>query len=204
MPVSCEVDIYGTLSEYLCQLASDQPVTLLDINNTVPADLVPKGADLMGAKVEDLFMGFHCGNSPSCCMKNCAMKYQLIMNRLMESGKTPDFTRGTLEGQLRPGPATFFRLQGAAAGQLESYVACGHVLDIDPRSFGGIGIFAIPNFSRFYRHVLIGRRFPHHGAVAFNHCGRALFDAVQLLGVCNIHAPLPPHLVYPGENPFAL
>ena len=34
--------------------------------------------------------------------------------------------------------------------------------DIDPKSFGGIGIIAIPNFLRFYRNVLIGKGFPHH------------------------------------------
>jgi L-fucose isomerase-like protein len=204
MPVACEVDLYGALSEYLGQLASDQPATLLDINNTVPADLIPAGADLKGASPADLFMGFHCGNSPAGCMKHCALKYQLIMNRLMEPGaKAPDITRGTLEGQLRPGPVTFVRLQGSAEGRLLGYIAPGHLLDLDPKSFGGIGIVAIPHFARFYRHVLVGRRFPHHAAVAFAHCQRALFDALQMLGVAEIHTPLPAHLPYPGENPFA-
>ena len=203
VPVACEVDIYGTLSEYICQLASDMPPTLLDINNTVPRDIIGKKTDLKGATAEDLFMGFHCGNTPSCCMKNCSMKYQLIMNRLMEDPKCPpDITRGTLEGQIRPGEATFFRLQGNADSQLVSYVAEGNILDINPRSFGGIGVFAIPHFARFYRHVLIGKRFPHHGAVAFSRCGRAIFDAVKLLGVCDVSAPLPDGIRYPGENPF--
>ncbi len=175
IPVSCEVDIYGALSEYICYLASGVPATLLDINNTVPNDMIDKNADLMGAEVQDLFMGFHCGNTPSCCMKNCSMKYQLIMNRLMEDpSKEPDITRGTLEGQLKPGPTTFFRLQGSADCDLVSYIAEGSILDIDPRSFGGIGIFAIPNFARFYRHVVIGKRFPHHGAVAFDKCGKII------------------------------
>ena len=192
------------MSEYLSQLASHAPATLLDINNTVPDDLIAPGFDLTGAGVEDLFMGFHCGNTPSCCMKNCSMKFQLIMNRLMEDpSKKPDITRGTLEGQLRPGPATFFRLQGNANGQLASYVAQGEILDIDPRSFGGIGVFAIPNFARFYRHVLIGKHFPHHGAVAFSHCGAALFDALTLLGVSSIHVPQPPTRLYAHENPFS-
>lgn len=203
MPVACEVDMYGALSEYLCALASDDPATLLDINNTVPNDMIG-GVDLMGASAEDLFMGFHCGNTPSCCMKNCSMKYQLIMNRLMEASKAPDITRGTLEGRLMPGPTTFFRLQGNADSQLVSYVCEGNILDVDPQSFGGIGVFAIPNFARFYRHVLIGKRFPHHGAVAFNHCGKALFDAVKLLGVTDINVPLPKSMWYPGENPFEL
>ena len=203
MPVACEVDIYGAFSEYLCCLASGSPATLLDINNTVPADLIGKKADLKGARPEDLFMGFHCGNTPSCHLKDCAIKYQLIMNRLMEKpGEAPDITRGTLEGQIAPGPITFFRLQGRADGALVSYVGEGNVLDVPPRSFGGIGVFAIPNFARFYRHVLVGKRFPHHGAVAFSHCGKALFDAVSLLGVCDISAPLPAGTMYCGENPF--
>ena len=202
IPVACEVDMYGAVSEYIAQLASDMPATLLDINNTVPADM-SAGADLKCAEVEDLFMGFHCGNTPSGCMKNCSMKFQLIMNRLMEDPtQAPDITRGTLEGQIRPGDTTVFRLQGNAEGQLVSYVAEGEVLDMDPMSFGAIGAFAIPNFARFYRHVLIGKRFPHHAAIAFNKCGRVLFDALQLLGVTDIHAPLPAGTLYPGENPF--
>ena len=46
----------------------------------------------------------HCGNTPSCKMcDGCAVKYQLIQNRLLENGGTPDFTRGTLEGDIAPG-----------------------------------------------------------------------------------------------------
>ena len=205
MPVACEVDIYGAFSEYLCYLASQKPATLLDINNTVPSDMIGKGQDLKGAAAEDLFMGFHCGNTPSCCMKTCAMKYQLIMNRLMEDpSRAPDITRGTLEGQLMPGPACFFRVQGTADGRLVSYVAQGNILDIDPQSFGCIGVFAIPDFARFYRHVLIGKSFPHHGAVAFAHCGKVLFDAVKMLGLADVNVPLPRRALYDGENPFAL
>jgi L-fucose isomerase-like protein len=204
IPVACEVDIYGAISEYMCQLASLQPATLLDVNNSVPADVVPRKADLKGATFADLFMGFHCGNTCSDCMKDCSLKYQLIMNRLMEGGKTPDITRGTLEGQLRPGPTTLFRLQSTPDCELRSYIADGEILDLDPCSFGGIGIIAIPNFARFYRHVLIGRNFPHHGAFAFAKVGKLLYEAVRLLGVEDIGTPLPPTLPYEGENPFEL
>jgi L-fucose isomerase-like protein len=203
MPVACEVDIYGAFSEYLCYLASETPATLLDINNSVPADMVGAIGDLKGAAAEDLFMGFHCGNTPSCCMKNCSMKYQLIMNRLMEpDADEPDITRGTLEGQLRPGPITFFRVQGTAEGGLSSYVAEGSILDVDPKSFGCIGVVAIPHFARLYRHVLIGKHFPHHGAVAFEQSGKVLYDAAAMLGLLDISTPLPPSERYPGENPF--
>ncbi len=204
IPVACEVDMYGAVSEYMCQLATGLPATLLDINNTVPPDMIKKGDNLKGATAEDLFMGFHCGNTPSCCMKNCSMKFQLIMNRLMEDGKDPDITRGTLEGQIRPGPVTLFRLQSTSDGELRSYVAEGNVLDKNPSSFGAIGIFAIPGMARFYRHVLIAGGFPHHSAIAFEHAGKALFEAVKYLGIEEIGAPLPASLPYPGENPFEL
>jgi L-fucose isomerase-like protein len=201
MPVSCEVDIYGTLSEYMCTVATGRPVTLLDINNSVPADMIA-GQDLKGARPEDLFMGFHCGNTPSACLKNFDMKYQLIMHRLMEPEGDPDFTRGTMEGQLLPGPTTFFRFQSSAEGELMSYAAEGNILDIDPHSFGSIGVVAIPGFARFYRHVLLTKRFPHHCAVAFDRCGKVLFDALKLMGIDDVSAPLPGAMLYPGENPF--
>ncbi len=203
MPVACEVDIYGALSEYICYLAGGIPPTLLDINNTVPGDMLDGATDLRGAAPEDLFMGFHCGNTPSCHLEDCSLKYQLIMNRLMEDPSVePDITRGTLEGTLKAGPVTLFRIQGTADGGLGSYVAEGEILSMPPKSFGGIGVFAIPDFARFYRHVLIGKTFPHHGAVAFGKCGKTLFDATRMLGLIDINTPLPAGIPYPGENPF--
>ncbi len=203
MPVSCEVDIYGTLSEYMAAAATDLPCTLLDINNTVPYDIIDEAGDnLNGYSATDLFMGFHCGNTPASCVVDPTMKYQLIMKRLMEPDNEPDITRGTLEGRLKPGNVTIFRLQSTADTTLRSYVAEGEILDISPRSFGGIGIFAIRDMGRFYRHVLIGKRFPHHTAVAFAHTGKALFNAAEMLGVNDISYNQPSGLPYPGENPF--
>lgn len=201
IPAACEVDIYGAISEYMCQLATQKPATLLDVNNSVPADI--KINDLKGLSRTDLFMGFHCGNTPSCCLKGgCAMKYQLIMHRLMEPGKTPDITCGTLEGTIMPSPVTMFRLQSSMDNKLMSYAAEGRVLDADPSSFGGIGVFGIKDFARFYRYVMLGKQFPHHAAIAFDRAGGILFDALQLLGVSDIQAPRPAGSLYPDENPF--
>ena len=201
IPVACEVDLYGAVSEYMCECATEKPATLLDINNSVPTDVIPAGANLAGADIKDLYMGFHCGNTCSTCMSQCEIKYQLIQARLM----SPDITKGTLEGQIMPGKSTMFRLQSNSDSKLVSYIAQGEFLDVDPCSFGGIGIHAIPGFARFYRHVLIGKRFPHHGAYAFDHCGKVLFEALRLLGVEDIiNTPLPAGQLYPGENPFAL
>ena len=206
IPVACEVDIYGALSEYIGACISGDAVTLLDINNTVPKYLFDE--DIAGKfdyRQTDTFMGFHCGNTPSCKMcGDCAVRYQLIQHRLLEpQGSAPDFTRGTLEGDIAPGDITFYRLQCDSEGRLRAYIAQGEVLPVRTRSFGGIGVFAIPEMSRFYRHVLIEKRYPHHGAVAFAHCGRALFDLFHFLGVDDISYNRPKCLPYPTENPFA-
>ena len=206
IPVACEVDIYGALSEYIGLCVSGDAVTLLDINNSVPAALYEK--EIRGKTnyaLTDTFMGFHCGNTPSC--KLCAdraVKYQLIQHRLLEpKDAEPDFTRGTLEGDIAASDITFYRLQCDSEGQLRAYIAQGEVLPVATGSFGGIGVFAIPEMGRFYRHVLIQKRYPHHGAVAFGHYGKALFEVFKFLGVADIAYNQPKTLPYPTENPFA-
>ena len=60
IPVSCEVDIYGALSEFIGTVVSQDAVTLLDINNTVPKDMFDE--EIKGKfdyTLQDTFMGFH-------------------------------------------------------------------------------------------------------------------------------------------------
>ena len=206
IPVSCEVDIYGALSEYIGACISEDAVTLLDINNSVPASMWE--SEIKGKydyALTDTFMGFNCGNTPSCKMcADRAIKYQLIQHRLLEpEGSEPDFTRGTLEGDIAAGDITFYRLQCDSEGVLRSYIAEGEVLPVVTNSFGGRGVFAIPEMGRFYRHVLIQKRFPHHGAVAFGHYGKALFEVFKFMGVEDIAYNQPKSVLYPTENPFA-
>ncbi len=205
IPVACEVDIYGTLSEYIGACVTQDAVTLLDINNSVPKYIYDEEiGGKFDYKLTDTFMGFHCGNTPSCKMcDGCGVKYQLIQHRLLEpTGSEPDFTRGTLEGDIAPSDITFFRLQCDSEGNLRSYIAQGEVLPVATRSFGGIGVFAIPEMGRFYRHVLIQNRFPHHGAVAFAHCGKALYEVFKYLGVTDIEYNRPANVRYAHENPW--
>ena len=202
IPVSCEVDIYGCLSEFIGTCVSEDAVTLLDINNTVPYDLYDE--DIKGKydyTSSDVFMGFHCGNTTTKKLSFCQMKYQLIMARSLPE----EVTQGTLEGDIVPGDITFFRLQSTADCKLRAYVANGEVLPVATHSFGSIGIFAIPEMKRFYRHVLIEGNFPHHGAVAFGHYGKALYEVFKYLGVDvkEIGYNQPAGVRYPTENPFA-
>ena len=205
IPVSCEVDIYGALSEYIGVCVSGKPTTLLDINNTVPASIYEKAIKgKYDVRLTETFMGFHCGNTSCGLLKNPHMGYQRIMKRDLEpSLPEPDITRGTMEGNIGAGEITFYRLQSTAGTELKAYIAQGQVMDVDCESFGSIGAFAIPEMDRFYRHVLIQKRYPHHGAVAFGHYGKALFEVFKYLGVKDISYNQPKSLPYPTENPFA-
>ena len=149
---ACEVDIYGALSEYIGTCVTGEAVTLLDINNSVPADMYKESIEgKFNYRHNETFMGFHCGNTPMCRLSCGTMKYQLIMNRGLEGGGEPDITRGTLEGDIIPGDITFYRLQANKDSQLQAYIAHGEVLPVATQSFGGIGVFAIPEMNRFYR-----------------------------------------------------
>ena len=201
IPVSCEVDIYGTLSEFIGTVVSQDAVTLLDINNSVPSDMY--NSDIKGKynyTQKDTFMGFHCGNTASSKLSFCEMKYQKIMARTLPE----EVTQGTLEGDIKPGDITFYRLQSTADNKLRAYVAQGEVLPVATRSFGSIGVFAIPEMGRFYRHVLIEKGFPHHGAVAFGHYGKVLFEVFKYIGVPveEIGYNQPAGVRYPTENPW--
>ncbi len=201
IPVSCEVDIYGCLSEFIGTCISQDAVTLLDINNSVPKDMYKESIEgKFDYKQTDTFMGFHCGNTCSTKLTSHEMKYQMIMARALPI----EVTNGTLEGDIIPGDITFFRLQSTADTKLRAYVAEGEVLPVATRSFGGIGVFAINEMGRFYRHVLIEKNFPHHGAVAFGHYGKALYEVFKYIGVPteDIDYNQPASMRYPTENPF--
>ena len=201
IPVSCEVDIYGALSEFIGTVISQDTVTLLDINNTVPKDMYEE--DIKGSfdyTQKDTFMGFHCGNTAKSKLSFCEMKYQKIMARTLPE----EVTQGTLEGDIVPGNITFFRLQSTADTKLRAYIAQGEVLPVKTKSFGSIGVFAIPEMGRFYRHVLIEKNFPHHGAVAFGHFGKTLYEVFKYIGVEveEIGFNQPKNMRYPTENPW--
>ena len=191
-----ELDLFEAYNKH-----AGDAVTLLDINNTVPAELYR--ADIEGKfdyKLTDTFMGFHCGNT--CAGKLCRpeMRNQKIMARSLPE----EVTNGTLEGDIVPGAITFYRLQSTSDNHLRAYVAEGEVLPVQTHSFGSIGVFAIREMGRFYRHVLLEGGFPHHGAVAFGHFGKEIFEVFRYLGAEQIGYNRPASLPYPTENPFGM
>ncbi|MCD8040608.1 MAG: L-fucose/L-arabinose isomerase family protein [Clostridia bacterium] len=199
IPVSCEVDIYGCLSEFIGSCVSQDCTTLLDINNTVPRDIYEE--DIKGRfpyGITDTFMGFHCGNTCSSKLVKPEMRNQKIMARSLPA----EVTNGTIEGDIVGGDVTVYRLQSTSDNRLLAYVAQGEVLPVATRSFGSIGIFAVKEMGRFYRHVLIQNGFPHHAAVAFGHHGKAIYEVFKYLGAEEIGYNQPAGLPYRTENPF--
>ena len=201
IPVSCEVDIYGTLSEYIGWCISGEPVTLLDINNSVPKDMYKESIEgKFDYKFTDTFMGFHCGNTCSSKIHGAHLDYQ----KIMANTHPAEWCEGTIEGDINAGDITFYRLQSTADGILRAYTAEGEVLPVATQSFGGIGVFAIKEMGRFYRYELIGKNYPHHGAVMFGHYGKTLYEALKFIGVepAEIGFNRPENMLYADENPF--
>ena len=65
IPVACEVDIYGAVSRI--HGAVRQPATRPRCwTSTTPSRRTSRSPTCKGAARQDLFMGFHCGNTPSC------------------------------------------------------------------------------------------------------------------------------------------
>jgi L-fucose isomerase-like protein len=203
IPVGCETDVYGALSEYLGQCVGGAPVTLLDINNFVPRDLYERSVlNRYPYAQEELFIGFHCGNTPRPLMAESELRYK--MNRKApnapETGQ--ELTRGTLEGRMAPGEITCYRLHSTADGRLQAYVAQGEVLPVEMETYGCHALFAIPQMARFYRHVLLKKHFPHHGAVLYGPHAGALFDLFVNLGVPDVSHNHRQDDRYEHENPF--
>lgn len=205
IPVACEVDIYGCLSEFIGTCITKDAVTLLDINNSVPKNMYQEKIQNIEFecgkyKDTDVFMGFHCGNTASSKLVDYKMDNQKIMARTLPE----DVTKGTIEGNLIPGKTTIFRLQSTADTKLRAYVAQGEILPVSVKSFGNIGVFAIHEMSRFYRHVLIEKNYPHHAAIAFGYYGKILYEVFKYIGIPveNIDTNYPKQIFYLTENPF--
>lgn len=203
IPVACEVDVYGALSEYICLCISQQPVTLMDINNAIPDDLYGKVCDAAYPyRIGEIFMAFHCGNTNSCYVVDPKLKYKLNRKDPYAPETGMEQTRGTYEGRLVPGRSTVFRLHAAPSGELQSYVVDAEILPIPVNTYGNYGLFAVREMERFYRYVLLAKRFPHHAAVIFGDHAETVYDVLDYLGVGFIGYNQPSSIPYARENPF--
>ena len=119
--------------------------TLLDINNTVPSHMYE--AEIKGkfdySPHRSPSWASTAATPPSCYLVNAQMNYQRIMKRSLEPDGEPNITRGTWRATWprATSPSSACRARRTHAAQL---CRQGEVLPVATQSFGGIGVFAIP------------------------------------------------------------
>lgn len=201
IPVACEVDAYGAVSEYIGQCISNDVVTILNMNNNIPETLYIekiKGRLFDGNKYEldDLFLGYHCGVTPSCKLTSSTLDYHFVNQQLIGE----EHSMGAVHGTIVESPITLFRIQGTKDGRLHAYVVQGYVLPVEMSTYGGRGIIAVHEFGRFFRNVVLEKHFPNHCAVLFGHYGKELMGLLGMLGIKDVEYNHQKGCPYDGEN----
>lgn len=152
MASACESDIAGTISMYVLQQAARVPAALLDWNNNYGED-PNKG------------VVFHCSNLPKAFFESEGedrhrMDYQEIIAGTV--GKENTF--GTIVGRISPGPFTYARVStDDLNGVIRAYVGEGTFTSDEMKTFGGYGVFQVPNLQRLLAHIC-ENGFEHHVA----------------------------------------
>jgi L-fucose isomerase-like protein len=168
-PSACETDICGALSMYALMLASKKPSAIVDWNNNYGDD-------------PDKGVMFHCSNLPKDFFVDEAseedgpeMDYQQIIAGTV--GKENTF--GTIVGRVRKGVFTFCRIStDDINGRISTYVGEGELTDDSLRTFGGYGVFRVPNLQRLL-HYICEKGFEHHVAINFSQTASAIHEAFE-------------------------
>ena len=157
---ACEVDVCGTLSMHMLQLASGTPSALLDWNNNYGED-PNKG------------VVFHCSNLPKSFFVEQRMDYQEIIAGTV--GKENTF--GTAVGKVKSGAMSYARFSTVdREGVIRGYVGEGRFTDDALETFGGAGVVEIPELQKLL-HYICSNGFEHHVAANFSSVAAAVREA---------------------------
>lgn len=161
LPSACETDIVGLVGMYILQAASGQPAALLDWNNNYNSD--PNKGVL-----------FHCSNLPKAFFGEQKMDYQEIIAGTV--GK--ENTYGTIVGRISPGPFTYCRVStDDLTGKMTSYVGEGRFTADKLETFGGFGVFEVPNLQKLLRFIC-QNGYEHHVAATRAPVAAAIHEAL--------------------------
>ncbi len=163
MSSACETDIAGVVGMYAMALASGKPSALADWNNNYGND--PNKGVL-----------FHCSNLPKAFFEETPdMDYQEIIAGTV--GK--ENTYGTVVGRVKASEFTYTRISTMDwDGKIKAYLGQG-VLTRDPlQTFGGYGVFEIPNLQKLL-HFICDNGFEHHVAVNMSQTADAVNEALS-------------------------
>ncbi|MCS7119632.1 MAG: L-fucose/L-arabinose isomerase family protein [Nitrososphaerota archaeon] len=162
IPAACEVDITGTLSMLILQLASGTPSAIVDWNNNYEQE-------------EDRCIIFHCGNMPKSVLQIESIGFGEIIGKVV--GIENAF--GVCIGRVREGPMTFARLTtDDVNGKLKAYIGEGEITSDPAETFGAFGVVKVKNLQALLSYVC-RNGFEHHVAINRSHTARAIYEALS-------------------------
>ena len=157
---ACEVDVCGTLSMHVLQLASETPSALLDWNNNYGDN-------------PDKAVCFHCSNLPKHFFNEVQMDFQAIIAGTV--GKENTF--GTCVGKVKSGAMSYARFStDERSGKIRGYSGRGKFTDDPLETFGGAGVVEIPQMQKLLRYIC-ENGFEHHVAANFSSVAPAVHEA---------------------------
>lgn len=162
MSSACETDIAGVIGMYAMAMASGKPSALADWNNNYGGD--PNKGVL-----------FHCSNLPKDFFEETPdMDYQEIIAGTV--GK--ENTYGTVVGRVKAAPFTYTRIStNDWEGKIQVYLGEGKLTKDPLKTFGGYGVFEIPNLQGLLRYIC-ENGFEHHVAVNISQTADAVNEAL--------------------------
>jgi L-fucose isomerase-like protein len=159
-PSACEVDVTGLVGMLALARASQTPSMLLDWNNNYGDD-------------EDKGVAFHCSNLPKSAFVDSKMWYQDILAATMPKEQC----YGTIVGRIKPGPMTYCRVAtDDEEGTIRAYVGEGEFTDDPLETFGGYGVFEIPDLQDLLA-TICEMGFEHHVAVNLSEVADPVYEA---------------------------
>jgi L-fucose isomerase-like protein len=164
VPSACETDIAGVVAMYALALAAEQPSAIVDWNNNYGDD--PNKGVI-----------FHCSNLPGDIFvkDDAVMDYQEIIAGTV--GKENTF--GTVVGRVTTGPFTYLRVStDDLNGKITAYVGEGELTNDKLQTFGGYGVFKIPDLQKLLAYIC-NNGFEHHVSVNLTEVADSVYEALD-------------------------
>jgi len=167
--MSCEVDIYGTLTMLVQYLASLK---------TTPPHFIDW--TIQHQEEENVFLAWHCGNAPpSLACEGC--KVSIKSHSILGGTLGEERSMGTAEFQLKPGDVTLCRLV-EYDGKFKMLITKGRIEESDQNLRGSWSWVRVPNLELLYR-TIVEEGFIHHASLIHGDYVQVIKDACKFLNI---------------------
>lgn len=162
LPSACEVDVTGTLSMYVMQLASGSPSALVDWNNNYAND-------------DTKCVLFHCGN----WAKSFLPDIQISTAPILGTSVGTENTYGALDGRTPAMPLTFGRIStDDCKGIIKAYVGEGELTNDPLNTFGNRAVAQINDLQGLMKYIC-KNGFEHHVVMNASKTADILKEAME-------------------------